>query len=151
MAKKRFTEGLDSLFEETTSSGKPRGRKGREEESSRRSGTKDFSSDLSSLLQEAFEESFEEQLQKKEAKKDQSKKPERPLTGLDALIRSTIEPASVTIDPKAKRRLVVSFHESQLAKLKNIARLEKTQLKRIINTLVEDYIEAYEDKKGKLS
>ena len=48
------------------------------------------------------------------------------------------------IDPKATRRLVVTFKEEQLHKLKAIARKEKTYLKEIINEIVEDFIKEYE-------
>lgn len=158
MSKKRFIEGLDSLFADSEDTGrqpakatparsKKRGRKKEETEPAKASG-KDFSADLAAFLQEAFEESFEQQLgQQGEAPPAPKERPARsgkPASGLDALIRNTLEPAAVTIDPKATRRLVVTFREEQLQKLKSIARTEKTVLKKVINEIVEDYIRQYE-------
>lgn len=153
MSKKRFIEGLDSLFADTPGEAdrksaqppparsKKRGRK--TEETSGKSSGKDFSSDLASFLQEAFEESFEQQLgQERTPSTREAPKPQR--SGLDALIRNTLESSSITIDPKATRRLVVTFREEQLQKLKSIARTEKTVLKKIIHEIVEDYIRQYE-------
>ncbi len=154
MAKKRFTEGLDSLFEDATPPrGNKRGRPSSDKEPRKRSSGKDFSNDLSSLLQEAFEESFEEQVRKKQdpegSEKETDQEPAR-LSGLDTLIRNTLKTASVTIDPKATRRIVVSFPEDKLSKLKTIARIEKTRLKQIINAIVEEYIKEYERDRGDL-
>lgn len=162
MSKKRFTEGLESLFSGPGHENPPDERNaGRRETAAdkdrekgkRPSSGKDFSSDLQSFLQEAFEESLEEQL----SRKRQGAEPESggrrrrgALSGLDALIRDTLEPASMEIDPEAKRRLVVIFREAQLQKLKTIARLEQTYLKEIINGIVEEFIEEYEKKKGRI-
>lgn len=159
MSKKRFTDGLESLFAESpegpvrkepakkTASSK---RGGKDKEDKTRSSGKDFSSDLASFLQEAFESSFEQQLSRGEPGKRSSGAARSSSTGLDALIRNTLEPASLKIDPNATRRLVVAFNESQLSKLKKIARLEKTVLKKIINEIVEDFISEYENSQGKI-
>ena len=154
MAKKRFTEGLDSLFEDATPPrNSKRGRPSSDKEPRKRASGKDFSSDLSSFFQEAFEESFEAQVRKKQdpdaAGQETEQEPAR-LSGLDTLIRNTLKTASVTIDPKSNRRIVVSFPEDKLAKLKSIARIEKTRLKQVINAIVEEYIKEYERDKGEL-
>lgn len=160
MSKKRFIEGLDSLFADTDTPKKAdrpsvkartkkRGR--RQEETTGKSSGKDFSSDLASFLQEAFEESFEQQLEQQETTPRSSETPSPPprQSGLDALIRNTLEPASISIDPKATRRLVVTFREEQLQKLKTIARSEKTVLKKIVNEIVEDYLRQYDREQKK--
>ncbi len=153
MSKKRFIEGLDSLFADTpgeadhksakTSPARSNKRGRKAEETGGKSSGKDFSSDLASFLQEAFEESFEQQMGQEKAPSARET-PKTQQSGLDALIRNTLEPSSITIDPKATRRLVVTFREEQLQKLKSIARTEKTVLKKIIHEIVEDYIRQYE-------
>jgi hypothetical protein len=116
----------------------------------KKSSGKDFSSDLQSFLQDAFEESYEAQVSRKHTLSGSSpelkKRRRKPLSGLDSLIRNTLEPSSIRIDPEATRRLVVTFKEEQLQKLKTIARKEKTYLKEIINEIVEEFIKAYESK-----
>jgi len=111
---------------------------------------KDFSSDLHAFLQEAFEESFQEKInrEKPEPTKESKSKSRRQSSssGLDALIRNTLEPSTMRIDPNSTRRLVVTFKEEQLDKLKTIARQEKTFLKKIIGEIVEGYIQQYEKK-----
>lgn len=162
MSKKRFIEGLDSLFADTageadhksaqTSPARSNKRGRKAEEASGKSSGKDFSSDLASFLQEAFEESFEQQMGQEGApsSREPRKTPAKTRRGgLDALIRNTLEPSSITIDPQATRRLVVTFREEQLQKLKSIARTEKTVLKKIIHEIVEDYIRQYEQEHEK--
>ena len=144
---------MDDLFanlgEETMDPGSGQGKlTGKKEARKEGRPEKDFTSDLQSFLHQAFEESFEEQLREEaqNAGKSSEKKSAASFTGLDALIRSTLEPASMAIDPKAMRRLVVTFNEAQLEKLRTIAKLEKTYLKKIINDIVEDFIKQYEKK-----
>lgn len=117
-------------------------------ETEKRTTGKDFSDDLQSFLQKAFEESFEEQMSRERTVDPSKKSLHKPLTGLDALIRSTVEPDSYQIDPDATRRLVVTFREAQLEKLRTIAKSEQTQLKKIISDIVEEYISEYEKNKG---
>lgn len=158
MAKKRFTDGLESLFadvsgevreKEKHSAAKSR-QKEKQPESKKSSG-KDFSSSLHSFLQEAFEESFEQQMRKENAEpaaasQNLKKRSRKPNSGLDALIRNTLEPSSMRIDPNTTRRLVVTFKEEQLDRLKSIARKEKRYLKQIINEIVEEFIQTYDRK-----
>lgn len=148
---------MESLFADTSEElgrkeetlASPPKRKKRET-SKRSSSGKDFSSDLQSFLQDAFEESFEEQVSRDSSASTTSpevkKRRRKPLSGLDSLIRNTLEQSSMRIDPKSTRRLVVTFKEDQLQKLKTIARKEKTYLKEIINEIVEEFIKEYEDK-----
>ncbi len=164
MSKKNFTDGLESLLTEAPEQDRflsekpPSGSKssGKKEAGQRRStGSKNFTSNLQSFLQDTFEESFEERLQQLEKRettpnKEIKKRSRKPLSGLDALIRQTIEPSSVRVAAQATRRLVVAFDEQQLQKLRQIAKLEKTYLKKIIVDLVEDYINTYETQKGDL-
>lgn len=124
------------------------------QDSSKSSSAKSFTADLQSFLQEAFGESFERQMKEKQTSSAPAGKTAssgQAPSGLDALIRNTLEPASFKLDPNATRRLVVTFRETQLQKLKNIAKLEKTYLKQIINEIVESYIDNYEKNKGRIN
>lgn len=161
MAKKRFTDGLESLFEEPKEE-KSKGKdlllfpieKTETVESvpkSKKTTAKTFTEDLQSFLQEAFEESFEEQDAAKEdslqEEKRIKKRRRKPLSGLDSLIRKTVEPKSMDLLEKPTRRLTLTFDHQKLEKLKTIARLEKTYLKDIIDEIVGEFIEEYEQKK----
>ena len=171
MSKKKFTDGLESLFsiDHNKESGqgttflegmnpdelKPGGGKPAVNKSTSR---KNFTTDLDSLLQEAMQESFEEQIQEREAASNAGKTPQpfhqqahrrKPLGGLDMLIRRTVERGSVEEDQlTGTRRLTVSFDKEKLSKLKTIARMEKAYLKDILGDIVEEYIRRYENQKG---
>ncbi len=165
LSKKRFTEGLESLFgeaaEDTLQENSPllsrtEKRKKKEEESSKRSSAKDFSSDLQAFLENAFEESVEEQLEQRRQKRTPisgsaqvKKRHRKPLSGLDALIRSTVEPDSIHLQPQATRRITLTIDPEKLEKLKAIARRERTYLKDIIDEIVAEFLDEYEAKKEK--
>ena len=74
----------------------------------------------------------------------------KPLSGLDSLIRKTIEGGKIAIEEGAKRRVTVIFEPEKLEKLRTIAKLEKSYLKDIVNEVVSDYIKDYERQRGKL-
>ncbi len=171
MAKKNFSDGLESIFGDeenrneevsivtkTAEEGKA-GKKGSGIRRKKRS-SKDFTSDLDSLLQEALNESVEQHVksQKKEPlaksgnKKLQRKgRIKRTLSGLDALIRQTVESGTVEVEevssggskPK-KKRVTFTFDREKVEKLKSIARLEKAYIRDIMDELVSEYIEKYE-------
>ena len=163
MSKKRFTEGLESLFgeaaEDTLQESSPLlSRTGKQkktgEESGKRSSGKDFSSDLQAFLENAFEESVEEQLEQRKQKRTPisgsaqvKKRHRKPLSGLDALIRSTVEPDSFHLDQKSTKRITLTFDPDKLEKLKAIARRERTYLRDIIDEIVAEYLNEYEAKK----
>lgn len=173
MSKKKFTDGLESLFSVDTS--KEVGQKGtaflnpdKEKKGGssatvvkkrRSSSRKTFTTDLDSLLEEALQESFEERMSQKEgSSKSKTTQEEhhqnlqrRPSSGLDMLIRRTIESGTVEADRKTgKKRLTVTFDKEKIQKLKKIARLEKAYLKDILGKLVEEYITDYESEKGNI-
>ncbi|MBK9013500.1 MAG: hypothetical protein IPM82_05130 [Saprospiraceae bacterium] len=170
MSKKKFTDGLESLFsiDQNKESGQGTtfleganpnemrpgiGKPAVNKSSSR----KNFTTDLDSLLQEAMQESFEEQIQEREAAANPNKAQpfhqqahrRKPLGGLDMLIRRTVERGAVEEDQvTGTRRLTVSFDKVKLNKLKTIARMEKAYLKDILGDIVEEYIRRYENQKG---
>lgn len=116
----------------------------------RRSHGKKFSEDLQTFLQEAFDDSFEKYSDPNYAQDDSSNKKRtlKPMAGLDAILRSTVDPKSMRLGPNNTRRLTLVFDESKLNKLKSIARLERSYLKDIIDEIVEGFIKEYEVQKG---
>lgn len=161
MSKKRFTDGLESLFSSSEDAGlqsntllsaesKPAkssaSSSAASPEGSKKSQGKRFTDDLQAFLLEAFEESFERQTQQIPAESEIKKRSNKPMEGLDALIRSTVEP-KMQFDQHNMRRLTVQFDERKLEKLKTIARLEKTLLRDIIDGIVEEYISRWEQEK----
>ena len=85
-------------------------------------------------------------MQQVPAEAEIKKRSSKPMEGLDALIRSTVEP-KVQFDQNATRRLTLQFDERKLEKLKTIARMEKTLLRDIIDGIVEEYIARWEKQK----
>lgn len=161
MSRKKFIESVASLFGEDDSAilsedsvliSSTSSEKKRSDAKSRPSHSKDFSSDLESFLEEAFEASFEDQMQQSESKQPEvdshiKKRRSRPLSGLDSLIRSTVEPSQIEIQDTPTRRVTLLFDKRKLEQLKTIARLERTYLKDIVDEIVEDFLESYEKKK----
>jgi hypothetical protein len=170
VSKKKFTDGLESLFsiDHNKESGqgttfleganpdemRPGAGRPAVAKSSHR---KNFTTDLDSLLHEAMQESFEEQIQEREAATAATKAQpfhqqahrRKPLGGLDMLIRRTVERGAVEEDQiTGTRRLTVTFDKEKLNKLKIIARMEKAYLKDILGDIVEEYIRRYESQKG---
>ncbi len=123
-----------------------------DEERKRSSSGKDFSSDLQSFLQEAFDDSVERQLEERQQRDEAQpatpsvkKRHQRPMAGLDALIRSTVDPQpSSTFRNKRPRRVTLSFDPEKLEKLKAIARDQRALLRDVIDGIVEDYLNRLE-------
>lgn len=160
MSKKRFSEGLDDLFSdahaghgnlfETDTAVAPA--------TERKSAHKNFMADLDSLLHEALEESLE----RFEANQPDSTTPSgkskatganisyrSPMTGLDALIRQTIDVQEIANDEASgKKRLTVTVDRTKLDKLKTIARLENSYMKDLLVHLIDEYIQEYTEQKG---
>lgn len=165
MSKKRFTDGLESLMGESSASkaqvkelllfpemAKEKPAPKYEKKPSQ----KGFAAELQSFLTEAFEESFESQMSVLERDIDSppqqasaSKSVRRPPSGLDALIRSTLEPDTINVQEYPSRRIVLTFDEAKIEKLQHIAQLKKTVMKDMISEIVSNFIRTYEKKKGK--
>lgn len=161
MSKKRFSEGLDDLFNNThfdqgeavvmTAPVATGERKG--------SGHKTFMSGLDALLQDALDESLERyesnhqtdaiaaSSKTKSSNAGAYRAPMR--SGLDNLIRQTIDVQDFTTDETTgKKRLTVSVDRPKLEKLKTIAKLENAFLKDLLVSLIDEYIEEYAQEKG---
>jgi len=152
MSKKKFSQGLDDLFQDVES-GQDAAHPAANTPAERKVAHKNFMSDLDMLLQEALEESLE----KYEAKSTGNNKnrisaeqqPARRMTGLDSLIRQTIDVQEITSDEvSGKKRLTVAVDRLQLDKLKLIARLENAYLKDLLVGVIDEYINVYKQQKG---
>ncbi|MEN0049163.1 MAG: hypothetical protein AAF806_19040 [Bacteroidota bacterium] len=153
---KGFKAGLESLLldalqeeqvqRESSTPTRPSQRKGRV------SSSKSFASDLSSLFEESIVESVQEKvksLKEKPEQSDKKKEKKRP-TGLDVLIRRTVESSNVDIEDGPKRRVTFLFDEDKLKRLKDIARSKKAYIKDIVGEIVSEFIEEYEEENGKI-
>lgn len=167
MSKKKFTDGLESLFADydhelivdkkrvpgANSKGESPASKDKVAEADKRSSGKNFANDLEAFLQAAFEDSFDRQQGKNLSQLEETalkKRSHRPMSGLDSLIRTTVDPKQMHYEEQPTRRLTIVFDEKKLSKLKEIARLEKTVLRDIIDEIVAGFIVDYERKKKQL-
>ena len=169
MSKKKFKDGLESIFgpsvEETLPKNSPllvdttvktkkekpavrRTEKTSAPKHARRSSSKNFTSDLDSLFETALQETLEEKAQalvedKPKKKFARRKAAPRQLTGLDALIRRTVEDSIEVTN--GKKRVTFVFDRAKLIKLKRIAKKERIFLKDIIGDVMSQYIDQYEE------
>lgn len=170
MSKKRFTDGLESLFGAKSESEnlpeesplliktevKVVAVSSKKKTKSRTN--KNFTSDLDSLFEDALQETIEEKMAEHRISSTQTattnrnkKSVRRPVSGLDALIRRTIEGAESEISYEKRKRVTFVFEKNKVEKLKQIAKMEKTYLKDILGDIVEEYIKKFENKKGTLT
>lgn len=120
---------------------------------------KDFTTDLDSLLEDALKDSFvepdekpgsEKGLEHKTKSAQHTARPKKPLTGLDALIRRTVETSTIEVNSRSKKRITIVFEKEKIEKLKKIARAEKAYLKDIMDKIVSEFLRQYEVKKKPL-
>ena len=147
MSKKKFKDGLESLFLDAQEDSLSKDsaqllESGQQQEASKQAGKhslgKHFSDELELFFQEALQE---------EQASDQPRRSSKPKNGLDTLIRLTLESADTDLHyDESKKRIAFSFNEEDIAKLKKIARMEKTLLKDMIARVVANYIKEYEQK-----
>ena len=162
MAKKRFSSGLDDLFNDNyaasmTERGGVEVFVGSQTQPLERKhhAHKNFLSDLDSLLQEALEESLEKfeasQPDTVTASSKSKSNTARQFStgGLDALIRQTVDIQEIASDEiTGKKRLTVSVDKIKLEKLKTIARLKNAYLKDLLIEVLDGYIDEYVKDKG---
>lgn len=172
MSKKKFTDGLESIFVPDPAEAMGRGSAflrnpfepgAKSDEAAvtpkkTAPARKNFTTDLDSLLEEALQESFVEQLQKSQPSAEskaqvfhQQTHRRRPLTGIDMLIRRTVQAGNLEVEEdeaSATKRLTITFDKRKLEKLKQIARMEKTYLKDILGDIVAEFIRKYENTQG---
>ncbi|MEL6924455.1 MAG: hypothetical protein AAFO94_10445 [Bacteroidota bacterium] len=179
MSKKKFTDGLESLFSlsveeteneevllvvegEANQEQKAKSEKKKKKPAKRRH-TKSFAADLEFLFSgssaapretskkieadaaDGAAASREATEKKKNDKEDDSP---RVYSGLEALLRNTIDPAPYQQAEVSKvKRVTFTFDKEKLVRLKKIAKSQKSYLKDIIGKVVSEYIEQYEKDK----
>ncbi len=156
MSKKKFTDGLESLFGKTSedpfqedspllvTTGGEVEKKPARRPARKRSTGKSFTSDLDSLFEQVVREKVKEEVSPDERHSKTRKKRPKPVSGLDALIRRTSNFEPEAFESAIKKRVTFVFDKQKLIKLKKIAKTEKAYLQDIIGSVVSDYIEAYE-------
>ncbi len=149
MAKKKFTEGLESLFMDTAETqqmggGKNVSDKRKNTTAKSTSSNSKFTADLQSFLTEAFEDAFEEQLTSSSKANKKKKGKSNSLSGLDFLIRNTSDPKQqIEIEELAPRRITLTLDDQHLVKLREMAKKRKTYLKEMIKEIVADYLQQH--------
>lgn len=154
--RKKFKDGLESLFdikeeEQIVHYGKEEQKAVAVEAvkvapRTKRSG-KDFTDDLGHAMQDAFvktEDHFlpmEDNMRISEISKRSHR---RPLSGLESLLRQTID--SEELNNETKRRIVLIIESGKVEKLKSIAKDESLFLKDIIERCVNLFLDEYEHK-----
>ncbi len=148
MSKKRFSEGLDELFQSsgnTTSTALPQAESTARE---RRSNTsKNFVRDLEVLFEEAMVELDE--TPESDADTPPAGVAQTPVrtrsAGIYALIRPTDTYSAETAEVGATfKRLTVMVERAKLEKLRSLARLENLYLKDLLQRAIDDYLKKYE-------
>ncbi len=151
MSKKKFSEGLDDLFRDQPHEAEAWAHAGDTAVRERRMVGKNFMHDLDALLQEAMDDALE-QMETEPPSSSKSKSAtafRSPVSGLDALIRQTMDVQDLGTDEETgKKRLTVAVDKTKLEKLKTIARLENAYLKDILVRLIDEYIQEYAREKG---
>lgn len=158
MSKKKFSEGLDDLFREQSAGETFWGQATEAPARERKAAHKNFMHDLDVLLQEALDESLnnagadDDQPAAANARtksKTTAGAYRAPVSGLDALIRQTIDVQEMHTDEETgKKRLTLAVDKTKLEKLKTIARLENAYMKDILVQLIDEYIREYTKDKG---
>lgn len=159
MSKKKFSEGLDDLFRDQSAGEEFWGQASEAPVRERKAAHKNFMHDLDLLLQEALDESLDnagadDDLPAAAGPRTKSKTTtgayhRSSISGLDALIRQTIDVQEIHTDEETgKKRLTVAVDKTKLEKLKTIARLENAYMKDILVQLIDEYIREYTKEKG---
>ncbi len=121
----------------------------------RRPSVKNFTNDLDSLFKDAFTEAVEEKIDKMRresgigAADNAGNTVRKQLSGLDALIRSTVDASLAELQHATIKRLTIVVENQKVEKLKSIARMERSFMKDIIAGVLNEYIDSYEKRTGK--
>ncbi|MEL6635240.1 MAG: hypothetical protein AAFW73_21530 [Bacteroidota bacterium] len=177
MAKKKFTDGLESLFGSGTleeklqdspllsrtkkvnpDSGEPTESRPPQPKRKRRSG-KNFTSDLDSLFEEVLQETVEEKMRSEKTAavdvkvaRSRPHQRRRPAMGLDVLIRHTSDMTREELMATSfQKRVTFVYDREKVAKLKLIAKEERRYMKDIIGQAVSQWLQQYESQHGKIS
>ncbi len=172
MSKKKFSGGFDTIFNPeaetgtgdvgtkdllnmTTLSASNAGPDMPITKALKRPGVKNFTNDLDSLFKDAFTEAVEEKIDKIRKQSgignqdDSMNISRKPLFGLDALIRSTVDASLAELQQATIKRLTIIVENQKVEKLKSIARMERSFMKDIISGVLNEFIDSYEKRTGK--
>ena len=161
MGKKKFSDGLDSIFsdiqEETMSRtyvATDAPRENQEEQNTRvveRRGGKNFSSNMDEVIMKSFvtnnENQHKEEDDNSNIRYSHVKKQRTPLTGIDGLFSRSIEYGD--LDNDSKKRIVLILENNKVDRLKAIAKEEQLFLKDIIIKSVSSYIDNHDRRKNR--
>jgi hypothetical protein len=155
MSKKKFTNGLESVFidtyeEEVVTTSVFEEQRAAEipaKAKQIRKGGKTFSSDINDIIMSSFvTENQEETEDSSDINYSHVKKPQRrPLSGLEALLSRTIDYGDLDVD--AKKRIVLLLEQHKVEKLKEIAKEEQLFLKDILVKSISFYIDQHEKRR----
>jgi lipopolysaccharide biosynthesis regulator YciM len=167
VSKKKFTNGLESIFTDTGKEDTYLGENSafmtdeyQEEEEevkvvpvARRASAKNFTSNLNSMLDNSMATSFESFIEEASgttsSKASHFKKPllKPTVTGLDALIRQTIGDINDE-HTNLKKRITVILDQMTIEKLRSIAKNESAYVKDVIENVIDQYVKNYEIRRG---
>ncbi len=159
VSKKKFKAGLESLFgdtggddllpgirpllveEEEAKSNRNTARTNRP----RRRSSKNFTSDLEGLFHSALDKQYSEKVEKTlTAGRDTrvKKRSDRPVIGIDALIRRTSNEKreEVGVSNPLKKRVTFTLEKQKIEQLKSIAKSKKAYLKDIVDDIISNYL-----------
>lgn len=174
MSKKSFTDGLESLFSsareekalKTLARPKRKERASRlvaagdpeeeapateqdHEKGGRRSGhQKTFALDIEAFLEDVLNESIREELEREQRPSEQPPKAPEEHSGIDALIRSTLETSEMEVHPGKTKRVTFFFDAGKVERLKAIARQENVYMREVISRIVAEYLAKHERNTG---
>lgn len=160
MSKKKFKAGLESLFGDTGADDQLPGIRPLlvEEEAqestiatrrnrTRKRSSKNFTSDLEGLFHSALDKEYKEPAKKPSLANGRDtkvkKRSERPVIGIDALIRRTSNENREELKSSSplKKRVTFSLEKKKIEKLKDIAKSKKAYLKDIVDEIISKYLE----------
>lgn len=164
MAKKNFNKGLEDIFinpdgetntsvldeaqEDQAHSSEPESTHSKTKKK-KKSYRKNFTYDLNSLLDDAMAETRDMELSEdRESKKTHSPKrhiKKVPLTGINALIRRTVDIDYEEERRRETKRVTFICEREKINQLKKIAKNEKTYLKDILIGLIDQYLKNYKN------
>lgn len=156
MSKKKFTDGLESVFDNSENESMSmttvlQETKPQEERNvkANRKGGKNFSSDIDDVILNSFVTNHTEESNNNdnynELNYSNKKAQRRPLNGLEALLTRTIDYGD--LDNDTKRRVVLILEQHKVNRLQEIAKEEQLFLKDIILKSVSYYIDQYDKRK----
>lgn len=158
MSKKKFKAGLESLFGDTGGNDllpgirpllaeeeQTKGSRTATKKRPKRRSSKNFTSDLEDLFHSALDKEYKEKVKKKPTSRHDTsvkKRSDRPVIGIDALIRrtSTENRENVGVSTPLKKRVTFTLEKQKIEQLKSIAKSKKAYLKDIVDDIISDYL-----------